>query len=137
VTEPLQTHWLYFVYRGDLVAGIDNLVVPSSEKAREIGRKGGIASGEAKRARKTLREELLALLSEGDVQKSIGLALVREAQLGNNSGSVARAFETIRDTVGEKPTESMVLTANVNTPYDELTADELRALLKQHEDGAI
>lgn len=119
------------------MAGIDNLVVPSSEKAREIGRKGGIASGEAKRARKTLREELLALLSEGDVQKSIGLALVREAQLGNNSGSVARAFETIRDTVGEKPTESMVLTANVNTPYDELTADELRALLKQHEDGAI
>lgn len=119
------------------MAGIDNLVVPTSEQARLNGQKGGLASVEAKRKRKTLREELLALLADGDTQQKVSLALIREAQLGNNSGSVARAFETIRDTVGEKPTESMVLTANVNTGYDELTADELRALLKQHEDGAV
>lgn len=119
------------------MAGIDNLTPFTVDKAREVGKLGGIASGEAKRKRKTLREELLALLADGDTQEKVSLALIREAQLGNASGSVARAFETIRDTVGEKPTESMVLTANVNTPYDELTADELRALLKQHEDGAI
>jgi hypothetical protein len=107
------------------------------EQRRENTSKAGVASGEARRKRKTLREELLALLADGDTQERVSLALIREAQLGNNSGSVARAFETIRDTVGEKPTESMVLTANVNTGYDELTADELRALLKQHEDGRI
>ena len=36
--------------------GRDNLIVPTSEKAREYGRKGGIASGESKRARKNRRE---------------------------------------------------------------------------------
>ena len=119
------------------MANDENLVPLTTTKAREIGKLGGIASGESKRRRKTLREELLALLADGDTQSKVSLALITEAIIGNNSGSVARAFETIRDTIGEKPTESMVLTANVNTPYDELTADELRALLKQHEDGSI
>ena len=119
------------------MAGQDNLTPFTVEKAREVGKLGGIASGESKRKRKTLREELLALLADGDTQERVSLALIREAQEGNRSGSVAKAFETLRDTVGEKPTESMVLSASVNTGYDEMTADQLRALLKLHEDGAV
>ena len=39
-----------------------NLRVPTSEEAREIGRKGGIASGEARRAKKTMAEFARAIL---------------------------------------------------------------------------
>lgn len=120
------------------VAGQDNLIpVRTKEEARERGTNGGIASGEARRKRKTLREELIALLESGDTQQRMSVALIQEATIGNSAGSVARAWETVRDTIGEKPTESMVLTANVNTGYDDCTADELRALLKLHEDGTI
>ena len=36
--------------------GKDNLIVPTSEEARKYGRKGGIASGEARRAKKTMAQ---------------------------------------------------------------------------------
>lgn len=76
-----------------------------SEKAREAGRKGGIKSGEAKRKRKALAEELEILLQivdkEGHTnQEKISMALLQKASKGDT-----RAFEVIRDTVGEKPKE--------------------------------
>lgn len=48
------------------MAGIDNLAPPfeSGEKARELGKKGGIASGKAKRAKKTLADTLRKVLQE-------------------------------------------------------------------------
>lgn len=76
----------------------------SREKARENGRKGGIASGEAKRARKTLKEELLALLAEDQMQERISIALLQKAQSGDT-----KAFEVIRDTIGEKPKDEVAL----------------------------
>ena len=79
------------------------------EKAREAGRKGGAKSGETKRRRKTLREELLLLLENEDVQKKISVALINEAMNGNNAGSVTKAFEVVRDTVGEKPVEKVMV----------------------------
>lgn len=85
----------------------------TKEEQRDIAIKGGKASGESRRQRKTLKEELLALLSEGDIQESIALALVKQAVKGNNAGSVTKAFEVIRDTIGEKPVEKVaVATAN-------------------------
>ncbi|MBR6171570.1 MAG: hypothetical protein IKQ49_00130 [Eubacterium sp.] len=41
----------------------DNLRTPSTEEAREIGKKGGIASGEARRRRKKLKEALEVLFA--------------------------------------------------------------------------
>ena len=44
--------------------GAENLIPTnqrSKEEARELGRKGGIASGIARRERKTLKDELLML----------------------------------------------------------------------------
>lgn len=81
---------------------IDNLRAPTSEEARERGRKGGLKSGEIRRARKTLKEELLALLSEGDIQEKISLAILEKAKAGDT-----KAYEIIRDTVGEKPVEKL------------------------------
>lgn len=83
--------------------------VQSESEAREKGRKGGIASGESRRKRKTLKEELLAILSDGDIQKRISTALINEALVGNSAGSVTRAFEAVRDTIGEKPVEKVMV----------------------------
>lgn len=74
----------------------------TEEEQRELSRKGGIASGKARAARKTLKEELLALLEQGDTQERISLALLQKAMQGDT-----RAFEVLRDSIGEKPTEKV------------------------------
>ena len=81
----------------------------TTEELREITRRAGKASGESRRRRKTLKEELLAILSDGDVQERISLALVKEATEGNNAGSVTKAYEVIRDTIGEKPVDKVMI----------------------------
>lgn len=72
----------------------------TEKEQREIAKKGGIASGKARAERKTLKEELLLLLSQGNTQEKISLSLIAQAMEGN-----VKAFETIRDTVGEKAVE--------------------------------
>ena len=85
--------------------GSDNLIPfseRSKEEARELGRKGGIASGEARRRKKTLKEELITLLENGNTQEKISLAIIQQALDGNT-----KAFEVIRDTIGEKPVDKL------------------------------
>lgn len=69
----------------------------TSSELRERAIKGGKASAKARRKRKMLREELITLLSIGDTQTRLSLALIEQAQKGN-----IKAFEVIRDTIGEK-----------------------------------
>ena len=78
--------------------------VTSKKEARERGRKGGLASVEARRKRKTLKEELLLMLSEGETQQSVTLALIKKAMSGDT-----KAFEVIRDTIGEKPVDKVMI----------------------------
>ena len=78
--------------------------VSSTKEARERGRRGGLASGEARRKRKTLKEELLLMLAEGDTQQSVTLALIEKAMSGDT-----KAFEVIRDTIGEKPVDKVMI----------------------------
>lgn len=77
--------------------------VQSKSEAREKGKKGGKKSGEIRRARKTLKEELLLLLESGNTQNKISLALIQKALKGN-----IKAFEVIRDTIGEKPIDKQL-----------------------------
>ena len=87
------------------MAGKENLrPVSSKDEARERGRKGGLASGEARRKRKTLKEELLLMLSDGETQQSVTLALIEKAMSGDT-----KAFEVIRDTIGEKPVDKVMI----------------------------
>ena len=90
------------------MANNENLKPPinkrSASEQREIRRKGGIKSGEVRRARKTLREELLALLKSGNTQSRLSLALIEKAMNGDT-----KAFEVIRDTIGEKPKDEVTL----------------------------
>lgn len=93
----------------------------TEEKAREIGRAGGIASGKARRQRRMMRETISALLQSrlddadmaaaleaaglpADLQGGINLAIMRKALLGD-----VEAARYLRDTAGEKPTETFNL----------------------------
>ena len=76
------------------------------EERQKIASRAGKASVESRRRKKTLREELLAILSDGDTQNKVSLALVQQALLGN-----VKAFETLRDTIGQKPVEKIEQTS--------------------------
>lgn len=90
----------------------------TSEEAREAGKKGGKKSGQKRKARKTLREDLLAVLSTLEipqkdgtkkvpVQEALSTSLIKAALNGN-----VRAYEIIRDTIGEKPVENVSIVAS-------------------------
>lgn len=80
--------------------------VRSKREASERGKMGGKKSGEARRQRKVLRERLELLLEtrhgDMDTADALALALIEKALAGD-----VRAFEVIRDTIGEKPTDKM------------------------------
>lgn len=95
------------------MANEQNLRAPTTAEARERGRKGGKASAAKRAERKTFREGLLLLLNEplkdksGNItdnttQDAIIAALVKRAANGDT-----RAFEMIRDTIGEKPVQDV------------------------------
>ena len=105
------------------MAGKENLRTPTTEQAREIGRKGGQASAKARRRKKELKELLELALSqpseivEGeDNYTAITVALIQKAIQGDT-----KAYEVIRDTLGQKPTEQqqMDLTAKIEVDYGE------------------
>ena len=54
------------------------------------------------------------MLSSGNTQEKISLALIQEALNGN-----VKAFESIRDTIGEKPRENqdVELKASIKVDY--------------------
>ena len=91
----------------------DQNLIPVTKRTpreqKEISSKGGIASAEAKRARKTLKETLLMMLEEGNTQNDITLALLQKALNGDT-----KAYEVIRDTVGEKPTDKIEQSGELN-----------------------
>lgn len=101
--------------------------VRSKNEARERGKKGGIKSGEVRAKRKTLKEELLLLLEtkaeDKTIQEKISLSLIQEALKGN-----VKAYETIRDTIGEKPKENVSITGEVNNPFAGMSTEELRKI---------
>lgn len=87
------------------------------EEIKAMSSKGGKKSAEIKRKRKALREELLALLSaktkdengkKETLQKKISVALINKAIAGDT-----KAFEVIRDTIGEKPTDKQEISGNL------------------------
>ena len=84
-----------------------NLRVPTSEEAREIGRKGGIASGKARRERKAFKEALLLALEtmteEGKTIQDKGIESLMKKYIDGD----LQAFTIVRDTVGENPTNKV------------------------------
>lgn len=112
-----------------MAKGHENLVPLSTEKAREIGKKGGEASVQSRRRKRKLRE-LVELFGEMDVSdkarsqmEKMGIPeelMTRKMQpvvaLYNkaNKGDVS-AFNAIRDIIGEKPVDETKLTGTLDT----------------------
>lgn len=90
----------------------ENLKSPrSTEEARERGRKGGVASGQVRREKASLREAVKAALDvvmKGEDGKDVSAreAIVAAQMLKALNGD-SKAFEVIRDTAGEKPVQKM------------------------------
>lgn len=108
------------------------------EERREAGRKGGIASGEAKRRKKAMRERLEVLLElpiksgkKADlesiknftalkganitVEDAVMLAQIQKALKGDTAAAIF-----VRDTVGEKPGDKTIISGNLDTGADKL-----------------
>ena len=115
-----------------------NLKRPSSEEARELGRRGGIASGAARRRRKALREAadiFLALplpdkdevkrlrklglgMDDIDVQMGIVARLAQMAMLGDTKAAVL-----LFDILGPEP-ETNYLDATNDDPITQSLNEE-------------
>lgn len=67
------------------MANIENLKVPTSEEARKYGAMGGIASGEARRQKKSLREKAKLLMSLSIQDKK---ELLKAQELGLNEEDI-------------------------------------------------
>lgn len=114
--------------------GKENLRVLTSEEAREIGSLGGRKSAESRRKQKTLRETLNVLLEKcatdpkyRDMVLEAGYKknnitnkdIIVTAMLLKAAEGDTKAFELIRDTIGEKPAEEI----NLNNIEIEINED--------------
>jgi len=72
----------------------------SESEVRELGRKGGIKSGEARREKKLFKEAIEKKL--GQSLDSMIDSMINQAQNGN-----VQAITFLRDTIGEKPTDKV------------------------------
>jgi hypothetical protein len=83
--------------------------IKTTERARELQEKAAQKQRENIARRKTLKETLLMMLEEGNTQDNITLALLQKALNGDT-----KAYEVIRDTVGEKPTDKVEQSGELN-----------------------
>lgn len=105
----------------------------SVEEAKEKGRKGGIASGEARRRKRTFKE-ILEIIASSQIKdaktkklaESLGLdpeditygLMVNLAQVNKAiKEKDTRAAEYVRDTIGEKPSNQVEVTKD----YEDLS----------------
>lgn len=126
----------------------DHNLIPTTEltetERRELARKGGIASGEARRRRKQLREDLLAMLDEevefktkdgqsvkATVQAGVARKLIKQASEGN-----LKAIELMAKLTGEFENrvklEGTVEQVQV-VVQDSATAEALQKILNDNE----
>ena len=90
-----------------------NLRVPTSSEARRNGKKGGIASGEARRAKKSLREAM-QILMDTDLTGKDGKTMTGTEAMAARAFQAAlkgdwKAWELVRDTAGQKPVERVMV----------------------------
>ena len=123
----------------------------SPEQLREWARKGGLASGESRRRRKTsmetMREVLSCKLDDDELVQKLkalglddsfgaGIALMqaRRALMGDTEAS-----RFCRDTAGDKATESMILSVTDkpvrSMDLTQLSDEELEALADRVDEG--
>ena len=142
----------------------ENLINPkdrTSEELREMTRKGGIASGEARRRKKTMREALEMLMFDTELpealkarMKSEGIhpedmnhqmAITRSLIAKAESGDV-QAYNAICAMIGEKPADKLDMNGGLqnelvikvvgNTDYKFPSSEADLDLNREKHDGA-
>lgn len=117
----------------------------SKEEARELGRKGGIASGEARRRKREIKDSLDLLLSmpfkldgnaadmvrtqlnklgvpDDDIDNQMAMAFSMFVNAVGTGKNAVSAATFIRDTLGEKPKEKVELTNSIDESIAEMDA---------------
>lgn len=98
----------------------------TTDEARKIGQNGGKKSAEVRAKRKSLREDLLAVLeteqSNGKtVQENWAIALSKRLLKGD-----VKAAAFVRDTIGEKPKDVLEVSADSTMLAYEKAAKAIR-----------
>ena len=101
----------------------------SGEEAAKAGRKGGIASGEAKRERANLRKMLQVALESDDFKdkfgnKMTGAELMVKVAFKEMAKGNPKYWELIRDTAGFKPIDKIQV-----SEIDQSVIDEVEAMV--------
>ena len=107
----------------------------TTEEQREIARMGGIASGRARAEKRDLRKALELLLEQTFTDKKgvtrTGAQAITEKLFSEVMKGKVKAFEVLRDTVGQKPVERVMFAEVDQTVIDEVE----RAVLDGQADG--
>lgn len=74
----------------------------SREEAVKNGRKGGIRSGEVRRENKLIKDRILERMGEADWDVMIDNLIARAQE-------DTKSFETLRDTIGQKPKDTLAV----------------------------
>ena len=105
----------------------------TEEEQKKIARKGGIASGKARRNKALLKDCINILMEQKVLDPKTGKKITGAEQLAVNlwfkaleegdTAKAARAFEVLRDTSGQKPADKIEQT-NTNITIDFGDIDE-------------
>ena len=106
----------------------------SKDEAKELSRKGGINSGKARRNKAMLKDCINILLEKKVIDEETGKKLTGAEQLSINlfqkalsevdTAKVAKAFEVLRDTSGQKPVDKIMF-----AEVDQEVIDEVEAMM--------
>lgn len=128
------------------MANIENLRPPTTEEARERGKKGGKASAKKRQQNKTFKEIINKFLNGKVTDERLKEQMVEfgftDREVNNKSCAVfalwkeaikgnTKAFELMRDTIGEKPQDKLNISGEVNNPFSGMTTEELRKILNE------
>ena len=107
----------------------------TKEKQREIAKKGGIASGEARRAKKSLREAMQVLM-DADLTGKDGKTMTGTEAMAAKAFQAAlkgdwKAWELVRDTAGQKPIDKVQMKTDINIAE---SAERLSNIFEQIKD---
>lgn len=114
------------------MANEQNLKPSEYKLSQEEAKKGGKASGEARRRKRDLRLALEALLEKEyqgiDGKRLSGAEAIAIKQMEKALKGDTKAFEVIRDTAGQKPVDKVMI-----SEVDQSVIDEVESMVLNDE----
>lgn len=105
---------------------LKSLADRTTKEKREIAKKGGKASGKARREKATIKKYLQMLLEEGDFNGKNGAEAIASSAVHKAIHGDVKAMAFVRDTVGEKPVENVQI-----AKVDQEAIDDINEMLEE------